>query len=34
MSELVSVVIATYRRNSFLRKAIESLISQTYQGME
>lgn len=34
MSELVSVVIATYRRNSFLRKAIESLISQTYPAVE
>lgn len=34
MSELVSVVIATYRRDSFLRKAIESLTLQTYPAVE
>ena len=31
---LVSVIIATYRRDSELKRALESLISQTYQQIE
>ena len=34
MSELVSVVIATYRRDLLLKKAIESLTLQTYPAVE
>lgn len=34
MEPLVSVVITTYRRIDFLKKAIESVISQTYTNIE
>lgn len=34
MSELVSVVVATYRRSESLRTAIESIMMQTYDNIE
>ena len=34
MNELVSVIIPTYKRNENLKKAIESVLKQTYQNIE
>lgn len=34
MSELVSVIIATYRREAELTSALKSLVGQTYKNFE
>ena len=34
MNELVSIIIPTYKRNENLKKAIESILKQTYQNIE
>ena len=34
MNELVSIIIPTYKRNEKLKKAIESILKQTYQNIE
>ena len=34
MEPLVSVVVATYRRDTYLRKALDSLMTQTYPNFE